>query len=198
MTKRRSKIKTPQAPRFQKVLHLAVEGRVTEKQYFNHLKTLGDSVHFNFIETKNNGSPLHLKKCLENFLSKRTMTKREEAWIVSDVNSWERSHIEELVKFGKLNNVQIVLSNPRFEYWLLIHFQEVKKFQQNELNQSLRRHSAFRSKKEINSTVFTLDRIDDAIRRAKQSGASENIWPMHYPSTSVYKLVESALRRNLE
>lgn len=131
MTKPKKRMKGCHRNKYRKVFHLATEGKVTEKEYFSHIKLLNDYIHFNFIlkDDDDNRSPLHLKKCMENFLQENKINNRSEAWLVFDVDQWNTNHIKETVEFGKKNNVKIAISNPKFEYWILFHFEKPKKFQ---------------------------------------------------------------------
>ena len=91
----------------------------------------------------------------------------------------------------KKKNYGFALSNPKFEYWLLLHFERGTGIgSSRECSDRLKRHLP-NYDKSIDTRKFTPDRIKKAIDRAK---ARDNPpcadWPRTFGNTTVYKLVE--------
>lgn len=177
----------------QKIFHVAMEGAKTEWQYLNVIANLNHHVRFKAVAKGHGKSPRQLQKAMRRYLEGGNVKPSDEAWIILDVNSWKRDHIRELIKFGRDNGVKIAISNPKFEYWILLHFEDGHKFQQSRLNASLKRHRAILHKKHINASQFTHDRVKMAITRASRKNPDNRDWPLAFPSSTVYKLVEAAL-----
>ena len=86
------------------------------------------------------------------------------------------------------------LSNPNFEYWLLLHFENGARIASSrDCNDRLKRHLP-RYDKGIDASMITRERIEEAIRRAKlRDNPPCADWPRATAGTTVYKLVENIL-----
>jgi hypothetical protein len=131
---------------------------------------------------------------MEVSLRKESLSKTDEAWLVVDKDDWTDGQFRELQQWTKKNiNYGLALSNPNFEYWLLLHFEDGKKIaNSHECLMRLKKHLP-NYKKDIDNKKFTLELIKRALERAKQrdihqGNALPQIW-----STSVYRLVEKIL-----
>lgn len=91
------------------------------------------------------------------------------------------------------SNYGFALSNPNFEYWLLLHFEEGNGIvNSQECLTRLKRYLP-NYKKDIDTKKFTFDLINSAITRAKQRDKKKvEDLPVLW-STTVYKLVERIL-----
>ena len=87
------------------------------------------------------------------------------------------------------------VSNPKFEYWLLLHFEDGTRITSS-------RNCSERLKgympgydKGIDPQKITRDMIDNAVKRARQRDNPPCIdWPRSIGVTTVYKLIENILR----
>ena len=90
-------------------------------------------------------------------------------------------------------NYNFALSNPKFEYWLLLHFGDVSgnissKACSDRLEQALPDYD-----KKIKHNYFPDESIIDAIKRAQQRDNPPcKDWP-RAPGTTVYRLVKSII-----
>ena len=104
-------------------LLIVTEGEVTEPEYFkalqHHCKAL--------LEIRSAGVP---KTCVEmavNLLAKDAQNFKDsklqfdEAWCVFDVDNHS---LDEAKQQAKVNKIRLAVSNPNFELWLLLHFEE--------------------------------------------------------------------------
>lgn len=116
---------------------LAYEGDVTEKKYFEDLRQssmFNDSGSIETIPLKkeHNGgnSPLDVKKLLSKAKAEYNFRATDEFWLIIDRDDWEKIHH---VDFNALyddcekeKNFFIALSNPCFEFWLILHLRKLE------------------------------------------------------------------------
>lgn len=132
---------------------------------------------------------------MNTFLKSQHLGKNDEAWLVIDTDAWEQAHILELYEWSKASkNRGIAVSNPKFEYWLLLHFEEgVGIASTRDCSTRLLRHLRDYEKM-INMRDFTPGRIKDAARRASDRDTPPcPDWPRHIGNTTVYRLVRKLL-----
>ena len=112
--------------RYKKIFVVSVEGSKTEPQYFalfNQPQSIIQVKCLTRASTKS--APLYVLKAMENHLRKESLKETDEAWIVVDKDGWMEEHLRELLQWAnKKEGRGFALSNPNFEYWLLLHFEE--------------------------------------------------------------------------
>jgi hypothetical protein len=190
------KLRTFQRPlgqrRYKKLFIVSVEGSKTEPQYFARLNQLQSSVLVKCLKRPSTeSSPIQVLKKMESYLRKESLKKTDEAWIVVDKDDWTENQLRELLKWAKKSeNYGFALSNPHFEYFLLLHFEEGKGIANSQECQTrLKRHLP-NYKKDFDSKKITLELIVKAISRAKQRHTNRtNDLPQIW-STTAYKLME--------
>jgi hypothetical protein len=198
MAKRRTFQRPLGERRYKKLFVISVEGANTEPQYFALFNSSQSIVMVKCLQKKRtDSSPLQVLKTMKNHLRNEGLRKTDEAWLVVDKDEWKDEQLRVLVQWSKeSDNHGFALSNPNFEYWLLLHFEEAKGVSNaQECLTRLKKHLP-EYKKCIDSKRFTLERIQQAILRAKTRKANrdDGLWPM--ASTSVYKLVEKILKQH--
>ncbi|MGM0653628.1 MAG: RloB family protein [Bacillota bacterium] len=179
--------------RYRKFLVVAVEGAKTEPQYFRTINKMQKEVHIHCLSSKNDSSPPQVFKKMEAYLSNNPLTRKtDEAWMVIDKDQWTEEQLNQLHQWAiTKDNYGLSVSNPNFEYWLLLHFEEGKgannsRICSNRLKQHLPNYD-----KSINSKAINLENIKKAVQRAKASDKPQCIdWPRTPGSTTVYRLVE--------
>lgn len=181
--------------RYKKLFVVSVEGSKTEPQYFaifNHPQSIVLVKCLKRPSTES--SPIHVLKKIQAYLKKESLKKTDEAWIVVDKDAWTEDQLRELLQWTKESDHHgLALSNPNFEYWLLLHFEDGKGIANpQECLTRLKKHLP-NYKKDIESKKITLDLITKAIVRAKQRDINySNDLPLIW-STTVYKLVEKII-----
>lgn len=181
--------------RYKKLFVVSVEGSKTEPQYFAIFNQPQSIVLVKCLKRPlTESSPIHVLKKMQGYLRKESLRKTDEAWIVVDKDDWTEDQLKELLQWAKKSeNHGFALSNPNFEYWLLLHFEDGKEIANSqECLTRLKRHLP-NYKKDIDGRKITLELIAKAISRAKQrhinrSSDLPQIW-----STTVYKLVEKIM-----
>ena len=182
--------------RYKKLFVISVEGSKTEPQYFAIFNQPDSIVFVKCLKRKStDSSPNKVLKRMEGYLRKESLKKTDEAWIVVDKDDWNEDQLRDLLQWVKkrVNNHKLALSNPNFEYWLLLHFEDGKGIASSqECLTRLKRHLP-NYKKNIDGKKFTSGLITQAISRAKLRDVNRiNDLPQKW-STDVYKLAERIL-----
>ena len=140
---RKSDIKNPV-----KVFILAYEGNVTEPKYFDAIryttKFNDEIIHLEPLKrNKKDGSsdPKNVFKKLKKFYTQQkkvyNFKETDEFWMIIDKDSC--NCIPEIADLCKSeNNFFLALSNPCFEFWLLLHLKDIKTFSAKERDQILK------------------------------------------------------------
>ena len=185
---------------YRKVFVIAVEGDKTEPQYFSIFDNQQSVLRVKCLKGKNRSSPPQVLKRMNEFLKKSSLKKSDEAWLVVDKDQWTDEQLTQLHAWSKTaDNFGFALSNPKFEYWLLLHFEDGNNIASSrDCSDRLKRHLP-NYDKSIDSRKFTRGKVDDTIRRAKirDNPPCEN-WAIKIGKTTVYKLVENILRESAE
>jgi hypothetical protein len=101
---------------------IIAEGTVTEQEYFRLLDD--DSVvRVKCLENKTNLPPDRALQRVKEHVSREGGRKGDQAWVVIDKDSWPEEHLQALHLWAQSKPAYgFALSNPKFEYWLLLHF----------------------------------------------------------------------------
>jgi hypothetical protein len=152
-------------------------------------------VHVKCLKNKNNLPPQEALRRVRKYIKMEGLQKRDMAWLVVDKDSWNENDLQELHVWQEgHSNYGFALSNPKFEYWLLLHFEDAdgvatSKDCDNRLSKYLPEYH-----KHIKSQHFSVDKIRTAVERAKGRNTPPcKDWPRR-PGTTVYKLVENILQ----
>ena len=165
---------------------ISCEGGVTEKEYFSLLQTFcWRYAHVEILSDKQKSSP---DKVLGRIRAYRKSLKAgDEMWCVIDRDYWTEGQIKSLMDWaasgdGKIER-QIAMSNPKFELWLLAHFQKLpEKCGPSECIHLLKRHLP-EYDKHLDPQIMTRERILSAVSQ------SMNFVPFDCAGTNVGVLV---------
>lgn len=186
--------------RYRKLFVIAVEGSTTEQQYFAIFNSLNLTVHIHCLGKNDKSSPPHVLKRMKSYLKEKGLLhddKPWEAWLVVDKDKWTDQQLSELFEWSQgRENYGFALSNPKFEYWLLLHFEDGAGIgSSRECSNRLKKY-LFDYDKRIDVRKITRDRIDDAVRRAKdRDNPPCSDWPK-MTGTTVYRLVDRLLEKS--
>ena len=180
---------------YRKLYLIAAEGEKTEVQYFQKFNNRLSTVHIQFLKSKGKSAPPQLLKRLIRYIDEAGLKDTDEVWIVIDKDAWSDDQINALFDWSsKESNRGLALSNPKFEYWLLLHFEDGMGVNSSRhCTERLRRHLPSYGKN-IDTVSFTNDQINDAIRRAqlRDTPPCED-WPRSPGCTTVYRLVKNLI-----
>lgn len=193
---------------------IATEGRKTEPTYFKELAKFYENPKIQvevLDKISNNSSPKDVLKLLDEFKKAYKLRKDDELWLVidRDVQSWDAVQIAEIAKLCNQKNYYLALTNPCFEFWLLLHivylcnysgqdktvFFENKKInkQKRQLEKSLSDLLGGYSKSNLNADSF-LPFVKMAIQQAKSLDLNpKERWPEKKLGSRVYLLVEKLI-----
>ena len=196
MTQKRRKFTRPYGERrYKKRFIIAAEGVKTEPLYFALFDDCDAAIQVKCLKGARASAPPNVLKRMDNYLRSEGLRKSDEAWLVVDKDQWTDTQLRELHEWSKKrDNYGFALSNPTFEFWLLLHFEKGTGIASS--SDCARRLKRFLPDydKDIKASVFTTKRINDAVNRAKtKDNPPAEDWPRTSGST-VYKLVENILK----
>jgi hypothetical protein len=181
--------------RYRKMFVVSVEGLKTEPQYFAVFNGSNSIVRVNTIPGSSDSSPHQVLKRMRTHLRKEGLRASDEAWLVVDKDQWTVEQLDELYAWSQESErYGFALSNPKFEFWLLLHFDDgagATTAAQCELR--LRRWLPAYDKG-VSAADFPRDRVEQAVARARRRDTPQcQRWPSTPGVTTVYRLVERIL-----
>jgi hypothetical protein len=177
--------------RYHRLFIISVEGTKTEPQYFNIFNDQRPIIQVNCLKGKHS-SPQYVLKRMKRHLRDEALKSSDEAWLVVDKDQWTDGQLTQLHTWSRqAANHGLALSNPKFEYWLLLHFEDGTGINStNSCTQRLRQHLPDYIKG-INPSKITKQMIENAIQRAKLRDTPPcQDWPKIMGGTTVYRLVK--------
>jgi len=181
-----------------KKILILVEG-MSEDTYFRYFKGRSPDLKIIPVEVKRSGLDQILKECQYRIRDYKIEGVEDKVAAVFDVDCFTGEEIEPSIYMASEHGIDLYVSNPSFEYWLILHFREYNKHaSQKDMEDEL---SALLEKKYIKSegitSVINDQIISGAIVRASKTIPLGNIDPMfcknHPPSTTVHSLVREIM-----
>jgi hypothetical protein len=129
---------------------------------------------------------------MEDHLKNESLKSSDEALLVVDKDQWTNDQLVQLHACSQTReNYGFALSNPKFEYGLLFHFEDGTGIRSSQdCTARLKRHLPSYDKG-IDSRKISTEQISDAIHRAKsRDNPPCPDWPKACGGTTVYKLIE--------
>lgn len=182
--------------RYRRVFVISVEGIKTEPQYFAIFNDRSTVIHTTCLHDKKTSStPLQSLERMRSHLGLKKLRKGDEAWIVVDKDNWSEHDLAQLFNWSlESESYGFALSNPKFEFWLLLHFEDGHGIgSPRECDDRLRKNLPTYDKT-IDPRKFPEGSVRDAIARAerKDSPPVED-WHKSVSGTTVYKLVKKLI-----
>ena len=193
--KRRRFARPPGERRYRKMFVLATEGSKTESQYFSIFNDANLTVHIKFLRGGDRSAPAQVLKRMRDYLEEIGLESSDEAWLVVDRDQWTDEQLLQLHEWAEeAGNYGFALSNPKFEFWLLLHFEDGRGVSSSQAcSQRLKLHVPDYDKG-ISRTKISRAMIEKAVKRAKELDTPAcSHWPRS-SGTTVYRLVENILR----
>lgn len=170
---------------YRKRFVIATEGKETEPQYFSMFNSKRSTVQIVVLKSKQKTSPGHVLVRLK----KADIGKNDSAWIVIDRDTWEPEELDQVFDGCTAQGYQMALSNPMFEYWILLHFEEGHGVHAGNLKRRLTLQLPHFSKSNVELHKIKPG-IKEAIRRAERKDTPPcEKWP-ETTGTTVYRLVK--------
>jgi hypothetical protein len=196
----------------EKIIVLAFEGNDTEEIYFEDLKSAelynNDLIYLHILKrpkSDTNSAPKHVfNKLKREAKDEYNFKESDELWMIIDTDRWK--NIDEIVsECKKQQNMYVAVSNPCFEFWLLLHIKEITEYSKDELELILKNNKVsknsrpFVEKKIVEilgsynksnpKTEIFLKNIEKAIIQARNLNHNNEEYPTKLGSF-VYKLIE--------
>ena len=178
------------------------EGTKTEPDYIKALKqepAVRDSASVDIrIDLNASGAvPLTLVDAAAEARTRTSLEQGEidEVWCLFDVE-WPKNHpkLPEARAMAEVSDVRLAISNPCFELWLALHFDNRTAWLDNDAARKLRRDHDKSSGKGLDASEYMPRRADAAERAraltAKHAGDGTE-FPHDNPSSGMYLLLEA-------
>lgn len=120
----KNKDKLRQKKKEKDIILIATEGKnKTEKTYFSEFNRLQDRCHIVFADG-NSTDPEGIVKDAINSMSKKGVSIKDGdiVYAVFDTDYGKEKQIRDARRIANMKGFEIILSNPCFEIWLLLHF----------------------------------------------------------------------------
>ncbi len=202
----------------EKMFLLAYEGNETEPTYFEALKNnyrfnneIIEVVSLRREQNDTKSAPKYVFENLQRIKDEYDLALNDELWMIIDRDR-NRNNIEKYnAKCKSEANFFFALSNPCFEFWLLLHIRNLSDFSQEEIekieeNKKIKGSRKRTYLKKLLSDILPdgynesnlrperfLMHLEDAVRRAKALNQEGEDYPKSLGS-DVYKLVEKLIK----
>jgi hypothetical protein len=153
-------------------------------------------VRVKVLGRRRSSSPQAVLGQMRRHLSSYQKKDGDEAWLVVDKDQWGVQDLKILHAWSQSAPYKnLVVSNPQFEYWLLLHFEDGNGINSKaECLSRLKKYIPNYSKSNIPISKFTVTRVQSAIERAKLQDSPPCVkWPVK-TGTTVYRIVEKILK----
>jgi len=191
---RRSFKRTIGKRRYKKMYVIASEGTQTEPIYFGMFNNNENTIHVKSLKGKHKSAPKHVLSRMKNYIRNEGLKKTDEAWLIVDSDQWPDPDLKILYDWScSQGHYGLAVSNPKFEYWLLLHFEDGTGISTS--SQCTRRLKSYLPNfgKSCIDEAKVKPGVQEAINRAilKDSPPCTD-WP-HTTGTTVYMLVKKLL-----
>jgi hypothetical protein len=172
---------------------IAVEGAVDEAQYFKSFGSRRLKVEILKTESDNKSAPKYVFQRLDEFSAKHDLDDQDMLWLVMDVDRWGADQLSRLSRESTQKGYQLAISNPCFEVWLCLHFEDLNPQDKTSKNFKARLGSirVTHQSSPLDFSALLRERLPDAIARAKALHPdSQDYWPQTIGS-HIYRLMDA-------
>lgn len=197
----------PKATRTSTLIVVAAEGAVTERDYFIGLgeKIHNSRIRFKFLEKDQfDGScPVRVVDQIDKFKRNRDTVKGDQFWVVVDADGPHNWKLVEAEKLCKDKNINLAISNPCFEIWVLFHslvdaanLSEESKTRildtgKTECCRLINKHAAVPANVSAFDFEVLWPSIEDAVRAAKVMDTDSETRLPERVGSRVYRLIDN-------
>lgn len=178
--------------RFKRRYNLICEGAVTERTYFDCLKSFySQSIIWFFVDKRkaSKSSPDDLIASAKK-LKRKDHFDGDEVWIILDKDDWTDKHFDALRRWEKEKDYHyLAISSPKFEYWILLHKDDPHHLTRQEADVKFKQWMG--PGKEIDCKLLNRDNVCAAAERAKlKHGSNTDAMPDSCGST-IFRLIHN-------
>jgi len=196
---------------------LAFEGNDTERIYFEDLRDsslFNDKlIHMHFLsrsKADTNSAPNHVfKKLKKEAKDEYNFNKKDELWMIIDKDRWK--NIPEIIQLCKKEkNMYVAVSNPCFEFWLLLHVINISDLDDEQKQKLLDNPRVTNKKRYADQMIDDVmsggykktdpkpDRFFPTIKQAIEQAIQLDDQNIEFPDTSlgshVYKVIQKIIK----
>jgi len=178
-----------------KLFIVATEGKETEKQYFRMFNSTRIKVEILATTEDGKSSPEYVLERLDKCKKQYDLNEDDMLWLVSDVDRWGDKKLSAACSQARQRGYNLAISNPCFEVWLTLHFEDINTEDRTCDNFKARLRTILGSYNGSNLNISAYKpNTKDAVNRAKNlHPSSQQDWPPTL-GTHVYRLVEILLK----
>ncbi|GAA4685092.1 RloB family protein [Frondihabitans cladoniiphilus] len=148
---------------------VASEGEITERQYVERLSQILRTKGVNVSVTPVHGAsdPVSVvEKCMEEREREKRSRREPFDHCVCLVDVDTHAHLEDAIDLASANGIQLIITNLKFEVWLLWHVSDsLGERTSKELDALTKTHSLFHKDKHL-AVDFPFDGVDRATKNA--------------------------------
>ncbi|WP_218019278.1 RloB family protein [Nocardia niwae] len=161
-------------------------GEATEPAYFHGLRRYLRNPATKSVVTVRPEDPKRVVA-----FAARQRADYDQIWCVLDVDEFDYS---EAIRMARTSKIDLAVSNPCFEYWLLLHFEnyDAALTSFRDVEKRLKKHLPAYDKSAPRFADY-IEGVQEAVRRAKSRSVDGGENYRTNPSTGVWKLVELML-----
>lgn len=190
---KKRKFNRPVATReYRKVFTIFPEGEKTENCYFTLLRAMNETVNIIIKKGDKKTEPNQVLGRAKKYIRENGLSKNEQVWLVIDVDGRPEHSFKECFEWEKVDaKHNLAISNPKFEYWLLMHFEngdDVKSA--SDCMAKLTKHIPKYTKSNISGKEITRENCITAAGNGKRKHVIE---VLQDNCSTVYKLVKEIL-----
>lgn len=172
---------------------IATEGAKREKEYFEAITYGNQKVKIKLLapkdEEEGKSAPKWVLERASKYVDTFGLGEVDQLWLVIDIDKWELKHVHEIAKeCTTTENWNIAISNPCFEVWLYLHYEDLVKT--NQIN-------CAQLKTDLGVIVpggynlkVAVTQVNTALQRARNADSNKGHYFPNPMETKVYLLVE--------
>lgn len=178
---------------------IATEGELTEKQYFSLFERKSSRLQVKVLETTDGASaPKHVLQRLQQFKKDFNLLSGDALWLVVDKDRWPNEQLSDVARRSQQMKFGLAVSNPCFELWLYLHQSsppaKMSEMSSRDLGKALSKLLGSYDKANIIPERFE-PHVDKAIENAKALDVRPGErWPNQL-GTRVYRVIEAIRER---
>ncbi len=179
--------------RYRRLFILSTEGSNTEPQYFGMFNDDNTVIHGRLLKHRG-PAPTTVLREMKRYLNNQDLRKDDEAWLVVDKDRWQDTQLQLLCDWSQSDErYGLAVSNPMFEYWLVLHFEDGNGISSaRDCTSRLKRHLPDYDK--TLQVEILRPNVSTALSRAEnRDNPPCTDWPRN-TGTTVYRLVKALVR----
>ena len=111
--------------RYRRIFVVSTEGTNTEPQYFAMFNDDKTTVRHVRVLKHHGSDPISILRSMRRFLENEALRDEDAAWLIVDKDRWTNGQLQRLCQWQNSDSrYGLAVSNPMFEYWLLLHFED--------------------------------------------------------------------------